>query len=511
MKMFLRQLKLRRRSERGAAMIVVAIAMSVVIPTAGAMTVDLGIITSTNRSLQSIADAGALNAASYLNEDPSYVTTAAENAATDNGWASAVTGSNVVEGNSMSGGNVTSGTCPCSYVQVTAASTMNDLFVYGQQSLSRTAIAQVTPSEDGFSVGSYLADFNSSQASALNSLFSSTGTSFNIQAAGYDGLASANLTIQSLLTAADTVISPSTTLTTSNFLTTRLTDAQWSDIISKALAATSGLPVSCSGSFTPDPCIPTSSLSAWITGVTSSLPAQGACTSITNPCLGQLVSVNGSTSGTLSVSQLDASVSALQIFSTELETANGSSGISLASALGLGGNVAKLTFTAIQPAQVAYGPVGAVAKTSQISFGLNLAGLVTISATGVDGQATFDSMTCSNSNSSNLDEMTSTVFDATTTVGTLSNIAITGANDPTLTFTQSYPTPPLLPQTKYISTSGLGVSGLGPLSTILSLLGLSTSTLTSSIFSDLQALGITVNGAAINDLTAVCGSVSLVR
>jgi tight adherence protein G len=509
MKNYFHLLKNRRRSEKGATMILVAIAMSILIPSAGAMSIDLGIIATTNRSLQSIADGGALNAANYLTVNPSYVTTAAENSAADNGWSSAVTGSNVIQGNSLSGGNVTAGTCPCTYVQVTAASTMHDLFLYGSQSLSRTAIAQVTPSNANFSIGTYLANFNSGQSSALNSLFTQLGTTVNITAAGYDGLADSNITIQQLLTASNSVLSPTNTLNASDVLSTRVTDAQWVSIINKALTTASGsLPPSCTGS--NDPCLPFSNLTSWVSGLspTSTLPTAGSCTSITNPCLSQLLSVDGTTSssGTLTVGELAASVNMLQMLTTEAETADGQNGISISSALGLStllgpllsallGNVATLSVKVIQPPQVASGGVGTSASTSQTQIALDLLG-VNITATAVQGTATFTSMSCTNF------APNSATFNITDTLVGAANLAVTGApNGASLTVNSPFP--------------NSGTTSVGSLSLSLGALsGLTSgiiSSLTSGVLNIFQALGISIAGNNVTVASATCGSVSLVR
>jgi uncharacterized membrane protein len=513
MKKFLRLLKIRRQSERGATLIIVAIGMSVLIPSAGAMSVDLGIIATTNRALQSIADAGALNAANYLDNNSSYVDTAAYNAAIDNGWSNAVSASNsnssVVQGSSITGGNVT-GTCsPCPYVQVTAASSRNDLFVLGSNVMKRSAIAEVTPSNANFSIGTYLAAFNSNQSSALNSLFTKLGTTVNISAAGYDGLADSNVTIQQLLTASNSVLSPTNTLNASDVLSTRVTDAQWVSIVNKALTAASGsLPPSCTGS--NDPCTPFSNLTSWVSGLspTSTLPTSGSCTSLINPCLSQLLSVDGSTStsGTLTVGELAASVNMLQMLTTEAETADGQNGISISSALGLStilgpllsallGNVATLSVKVIQPPQVATGGVGTSATTSQVQIDLDLLG-INITATAVEGTATFTSISCTNF------VPNSATFNITDTLVGAANLAVTGApNGTSLTVNSPFP------NSGTTSVGSLSLS-LGALSGLTSSI---ISSLTSGVLNIFQALGISIAGNNVTVASATCGSVSLVK
>ncbi|HVA10340.1 MAG TPA: hypothetical protein VNG12_26805 [Acidimicrobiales bacterium] len=494
MKNFLKTLRDRRRTETGATMVIVAIAMSVLIPSAGAMSVDLGIIAATNRSLQGVADAAAMSGAQNL----STATTAAQNAATDNGVGGAVASSDVVEGDTYSGSSV-SGTCTTSslscYVQVTARKTMHDLFVFGTNSLSRTAVAQVTPSNADFAIGTYLANFDSTQSAALNSLLSVLGTSVNLTAVGYDGLATSNVTVQQLLTASNTVLSPSNTLNASDVLSTRVTDAQWVAIINKAYTGLSGLPPACPGT---DPCTP--SLLSWVTGLapTSSLPVQGACTSITNPCLSQLLSINGSTStsGTLTVGELQASANVLQMLTMVAQTANGSNGINISSELNLGLlGVATLSVKVIQPPQSAAGGVGTSATTSQVQIALTILGVpITISA--VQGTATFSSLSCSGYPTPT---PSSASFNITDTIAGAVGITVTGnPNNSPLAINAPYP--------------NSGTTAAGSISLLgLSVLGALLTPVTQAVLEILEAFGVSIAGNKVWVFNAQCGYVSLVK
>jgi uncharacterized membrane protein len=493
MKNYLKTINNRRRSETGATMMIVAIAMSVLIPSAGALSVDLGIIAATNRSLQGVADAAAMSAAQNL----STATTAAQNAATDNGQSGAVASSDVVEGNAYSG-NAVSGTCSAGsscYVQVTARKTMHDLFVYGTNNLSRTAVAQVTPSNADFAIGTYLANFDSTQSAALNSLLSVLGTSVNLTAVGYDGLATSNVTVQQLLTASNTVLSPSNTLNASDVLSTRVTDAQWVAIINKAYTGLSGLPPACPGT---DPCTP--SLLSWVTGLapSSSLPVQGACTSLVNPCLSQLLSIDGTTSssGTLTVGELQASANVLQMLTMVAQTANGSNGLNISSELNLGLlGVASLSVKVIQPPQSAAGGVGTSATTSQVQIALTILGVpLTISA--VQGTATFSSLSCSGYPTPTA---SSASFNITDTVVGAVGIGITGnPNNSPLTINAPFP--------NSATTAAGSLSLLG-----LSVLGALLTPVTHAVLEILQAFGVSIAGNKVWVTNAQCGYVALVK
>ncbi len=77
---------------------------------------------------------------------------------------------------------------------------MPQIFFGGSNAVSRSAIAAVTP-EDGFSIGTYLASFDTQQTGVLNAILSTLGTSANVTAAGYQGLANTYVTINQLITA----------------------------------------------------------------------------------------------------------------------------------------------------------------------------------------------------------------------------------------------------------------------------------------------------------------------
>ena len=87
----------------------------------------------------------------------------------------------------------------------------------------------MTP-ESGFSIGSYLTSVNSQQTAVLNDILSTLGTSANVTAVGYEGLANTYVTVNQLITASGGL------LTTSNVMTTSLTASQWLAIWNDAVA-----------------------------------------------------------------------------------------------------------------------------------------------------------------------------------------------------------------------------------------------------------------------------------
>ncbi len=219
----------RRQDERGVVLILVALSMVVLIG-ACALAVDVGRVVVVNRSMQTVADAGALDAARFLDistVNNARLTTEAQHAATDNGYSctSCVT---AVQG-TLVGSTFTPGTGQ--FVKVTVAQSLAHLFQPGGSSLSRFAIAEANPPNAGFSIGTYLLSFNSQNSAVLNPLLSALGTTINFTAVGYQGMANTNVTVQQLIDASGGVLTPT------NVLNTSLSAAQWDSFLTTAVAS----------------------------------------------------------------------------------------------------------------------------------------------------------------------------------------------------------------------------------------------------------------------------------
>ncbi|HEY1830648.1 MAG TPA: hypothetical protein VGG38_10415 [Acidimicrobiales bacterium] len=498
-----------------------AIAMSVLMPVALGFSVELGEDTVVNRSLQAVADAAALDAALYVNVSGASVTTEVQDAASENDPGATMTSSEGL----WSGGTFTPYTASqcipttppahaaCNAVKVTAASTVKHLFQSGHSALSRSAIAAVNP-EAGFSIGTYLASFSSSQSGVLNVLLGSLGTSVNLTAVGYAGLANTNVTVQQLISASGGVLTPT------NVLTTSLTAAQWVSFLNTAVETETAL-LSCGSSPIPYPCTASSNL----TTLGGSVEARGPAS------LCQLVSINGSScsSGTLSQSALAADINVLQTLTTEAELANGTNALNITSALNITGLTdVQLTASVIQVPQVAFGPVGTTATTGQVNINLtadlSLLGLIGVNlldipVTAADGTATLQSITCSNNamTSTKILTLTTSVTSAITLAGLqISTLTVGGANttlgyvgdDVPLSNATATLSPPN-PQTVGTTSPSLSFGGLLGLGTLVS--PLLNDTLGPVLGPVLQALGVSVGGAQVADLSTLCGSVTLVQ
>jgi uncharacterized membrane protein len=513
----------RRQDERGATLILVAGSMALLLPVALAFTVEIGEDTVVNRSLQTAADAGAVDGAKYLNVSPDHVSAIAAEAAQRN--YSGVTTS-VLEGSwSSATGFTSSVTCEatstCTAVKVTTSGSVKHVFEAGSNSLTRSAVAVLVsgnapgctapctpiPGEAGFSIGSYLISISTSQSAVLNTLFGSLGTSATLTAVGYQGLANTYVTVQNLIDASGGVLTPS------NVLTTSLSPAQWDSFFLGAVTTQAAGLASC-GAPVPYPCTAKASLTT----------LGGSMTGSFSTSLCHLVSINGSScsSGGLTESGLQASLNVFQILDTYATLANGTNGLDVKTALNLLGiTSATLTLSLIQPPQIAYGPVGTTATTSQVNVDLKLSvlglGVLDLPITGADGTATLANISCTNN------AMTSTTINALTTAvnanitllaATVGSITVTAVPSTGLIYTP--PTNPVPPTTTSInngknpqnigSTSpgiGLSLVGIPLFAGLLSNLGTTLAPL-------LQTLGVNVGGAQVADLSTNCDPVTLV-
>ena len=253
----------------------------------GAFGIDLGLTVVDGRQVQAIADTAALDMARYVNvadwgglyntqaKATTYLTGKPPNAATDNGsnatlsetpvvclvWCLHPHLSKVVVETAI-GPETETVYCwdytprrpqRCNAIKITAKQSVPQIFVGGSSSVTRSAIAAVSP-EAGFSIGSYLASLNSQQSTVLNTLMGTLGGSGNVTLLGYEGLANTNVTINQLITVSGGL------LTTSNVLTASLYASQWQSIWNAAVANQVAL-LNCSATPTPAPCNVASALS----------------------------------------------------------------------------------------------------------------------------------------------------------------------------------------------------------------------------------------------------------
>ncbi|MGP0032076.1 MAG: pilus assembly protein TadG-related protein [Acidimicrobiales bacterium] len=443
----------RRDDERGATFIVVAISLVMLIG-ACALSVDVGRVVDLNRSLQTVADAGALDAARYLDvagESNALLTAQAQDAATNNGSNATMT---AIQGTWSRAGGFTPGAGQ--YVEVTASSTLKHLFEPGSSSLSRTAVAEATNPDAGFSIGTYLASFDSQDSDILNPLLSALGASVDISAIGYQGMANTDMTIQQIINASGGVLTPT------NVLNTSLSARQWQSIFGSA---------------------------------DETVSEQPALSSTIDASLCQMVSINGSTcSTTLSSTALSASVNVLQTLTTEAELANGNNALSVGASLG---GLTTLKVTLGQIPQVAYGPIGTRASTGQVDVTLTIAGIVSsLTVTGATGTATFTADTCNdNAMTTQLTANTSSAsIKVTALLGLETTTTVSGVSNDALTFDP----PP--PSSQTVGTTNPSIDGL-------------TGGLTAAVLDPLfESLGVSLANANVTDLSASsCSPVQLVQ
>jgi uncharacterized membrane protein len=571
-KMFQRLFRRRNDDERGAALVLTAMTM-VLLLWAGATGVDVGFTVYGSRQAQAMADTAALDLARYINYADSayssnsgvqtYLNGKLAQVLADNGSSAHLT---VVPGyyntttKVFTAGGYTGASCQpvllppiphpgCNAVEVTANQSVPQVFFGGfnmlpghsgsnvSGSVSGSSIATQNPTA-GFSIGTYLFNVNSTsgqctnmeQCNVLNALLTPLGTSVNLTGVGYQGLATANVTLANLITASGGLLSAT------NIMTAQLSAGQWLSIYENAVGNDFG------------------------TGSTaySSLLGLGnfSTSSSTDVKLCQMVNINvgGSTPYSCtnpSVSQqgLDASVNVLQMLTTEAELANGTNGINLTSALNLNSSLAgipglsvgnvMLSTQVISPAAVAYGPVGTTASDQQVqatlSMNLTLLGIplgsLSVPLSAATGTATLSTLTCSNDSLSRMviapvntnavstgtNGVTLTLLGNTTAQGTFS---VGGVTNGTTSFSGPALPPATVPPTTSTASAGTNpetVSSSSPNFTFTAAGGANgdaTATmgvLTTAFVPVLQAIGLTVAGAQIEAFPANCGTVSLAQ
>ncbi len=497
----------RRHDERGATFVLTAICM-VLLLSAGAFGVDLGFTVDGNRQAQAMADTAALDMARYINLADADAGGTSETAAaswlttnklpyvdTDN---SANTTLTVVPGEWNGSVELPRPQCEtglpplpaCNAVKVTATQKIPQIFGGGNASVTRTSVAAVTP-ESGFSIGSYLTSVSSSQSSVFNALLSELGTSATVTAVGFDGLANADVTINQLITASGGL------LTTSNVMTASLSASQWLSVWTDAVA-NQVAQLNCGSSPTPYPCNASTALSSLAFNASSS--AQ----------LCQMVQIDGSSCGTLPSAALSASVNVLQALTTEAELANGTSAVNIGTLGGIPGLLSStLSFSAIQPPQYAYGPVGTTTTTQQVTADLQLniaGGTINIPMAAASATGTLSHVTCQNNA---LKKVTISV----TGTGFTDDVSFGGSQIGTLTESNYSASPSF---TTVPPTATTIQNGSNPVTTTAS----PSYSGTQSVLVDaamavlapmLQATGVSVGGVQTADLSVNCGSVTLVQ
>ncbi|HEY6471474.1 MAG TPA: hypothetical protein VIY26_01195 [Acidimicrobiales bacterium] len=566
-------LRRRRREERGAVLIFTLLSM-VLLLWAGATGVDLGFSVYGSRQAQAIADTTAIDLARYINyadtlsvgEMNTFFANKAETVLDDNGYPNAhltvVPGYYASSTGKFTAGGISTSSNPCAAVkapqipapgcnaiEVTANQTVPQIFFGGFNALpghagntvtgsvARSSIATQTPYA-GFSIGTFLINVSSTsnQASVLNLVLGPLGTSVNLTAVGYEGLAYSDLTLAQLINASSGLLSPT------NVMTAQLTAAQWVSVYENAFTNVYG-----SGS------VPYAALSGQVfsTAASTQIP------------LCQMVNINTSaglvncTNSSITQQGLDASVNVLQMLTTEAELADGTSGINLGSTLTLPDgalNIGSVTlsFSAIKPAVVAYGPVGTTASTEQVALDLKMSlslpaplntplGTLDIPLDAATGTTTLYSVSCSDDSLNNMlllptntglvstgtgsAGMTLTLLGLQTDLGQLS---VSGVSNKSPSFNGPASPPSVVPPTASTASAGTNpvtVSGSqSPTITwpndsgILSLLDQPVASLlsTGSVLSDalqplLTELGVTAAGAQVAGLSANCGSIALVQ
>ena len=382
------------RDESGAVLVTVALSMTMLMA-ATALSVDVGREVVANRQLQSVADAAAQDAVSLLNGSPvATIVTAVDNeaaaAAARNGFRTAANGGPA--GNSLSVAlgrwdpvHSTFSSLPDTdttdipnAVQVRAGSVIDFVFQVGRATLGRKGAAATIPLA-GFSIGSYLASFDSTQTTVLNRLLAAFGPPVTITAAGYQGLAATTIHLKHLANV-DASIGSVSNLLSGTVSTKRLLVDLAADLAEDANALAGGGNAAAAATLEANQSI--------INGLATSATTTGSV----QVC--RIVDVNSSCTPSDSAAS-SASVNLLSLVTGLAEIADGSNGFSVV----LGGQTLQVSASLIQPAAVQPpAPIGQSLSTQQVaatvSLNLGLGNTLSIASSGAQGTATLSSITC---------------------------------------------------------------------------------------------------------------------
>lgn len=419
----------RRNNERGAVM-VVAVGAVVMALAAAALGVDLGRIALDKRSDQNVADLAALDAARAVgfllnSTDQAGYNAAAQTAAAASAVRNGFSGTNktvTATVGSMDSSNVFTAT-GSSAVRVVTTSYLKYAFRPGGKTLTATGVAFVGSPIAAFSVGSTLANIDTSK-SQLDPMLRTWLGSGSLSAVSYNGLAGSNLSLSALQTA---LLAQGLSVgTTSQLLNQSLTLAQLFTATASALT-TQGKNVAAAE-------------------VQDLINA--SITNATTVKLGDLLDVAAPTDS----AALAGEFNVYQLVTGSAQIANGSSFVSVPltgiNLLGLAG--VTLSASVISPAQTGIGPVGTTAENAQVALRVTVnVGLgallpvvnVTLTYTAGSAQGTLTSIVCGATPSISVSDSSSGVTVAGTGVTILGNLNITSSVAATTPTTLSFSNP----------------------------------------------------------------------
>lgn len=380
-------------------MIVTAIVLAALLA-AVSLSVDIGNLSSTKRNLQTIADAAAMDARFALGTSTacSQAIGLADASAANNGFSPTGSGNTLTvtlgtatvagntetfasDGASCEAGGGINGLTDTA-VQVTAAGNVKFFFEPGSSTPQAKAVwAKGGAPETGVSIGTALLGINAANSNLLSPILTGLfgpNSNVNLQAVGYQGLANSSVTLGQLAAALNLG-------SVSQLLTTTVSYPQLLQAEAQALGA---------GPQGPSVQAGLSVLNGLI-----ALPQVGGAFPI-DFTLGQLLNVQDPGAS----STANIGVNALNLLTSAVEFGHGPSAINV-SYVNLGipdlSNVS-VTASIIQPAQMAFGPVGTKATDAQVALTVSayvsVAGLaavtVPLKVTLAQGTATITAIPC---------------------------------------------------------------------------------------------------------------------
>ena len=546
MRRLLRRLDPRRRDEQGAVLVMVAGAMAV-ITGASSLSIDIGRYVDNNRQMQLVADAASLDASQALNGSPyasvvDPVDAAALTSAKHNGFVPASAGGpagNVLVVDIGMWDQATETFTPITdpadtvdipnAVRVTAKQPTPFFFSTGTWTAQRPATATHVVSQScppggcpippappppppgspigTLSIGSWLANFDSTQVGVLNSLFSSVGGvpgSVNLTAVGYQGMADVSVTLPELAAAASAG-------SVSQFLNATVTPAQFAGDVQNALQAEATALLQQGEASAAAAATTAQADVAQIAATLGGAPASASF----DVCA--LVEVEGSCTPT-GATAADASANVLSLLTAMAVLADGSSGFHTS----ISGQGFQIDASLIQPIQTGSGPLGYALSTNQVavqlSTPLNVLGLtgaqLTINASGGTATGQLTALTCPTSTTAasmtiGVTTQSANLAAAATAVGAVTengSATVTG-NIASLDFVAPWPAPAQSTSTQAPATS-LTISGADPLAAAADSV---LNTVDPELAQVLQMLGISAAGATVQGDNLDCPGPTLVH
>ncbi len=350
-----------QREERGAILVLSAAGLVLAL-IASALAIDIGRLAQAAREDQKIADLAALDA---IRGNVSQFQTLAEASAVRNGFPLGQAGYSIaaVEGVKLNGTTcqaVAGAGSAC--VTVTSPHSNNFPFVDGRKTMTRAGVAAET-AYGGFSIGSALVTLDTSRSAILDRMMGGMlrGSGLNISGVSWQGLTTANITLEALRT--QLVSMGIAAGTVNEMMAANLTMNQLLTATASAMTAQGE--------------------TAGEVAILNALKAQVTSTTLAVIKLGDFMTVASGADNTALASELNV----FQLVTAAAQVANGENFVNVSNIGVVVPNVlsTKVSLKVIEPPQFYFGPVGGSVSTSQIELTVTPSLNLPVSVAGLAG------------------------------------------------------------------------------------------------------------------------------